>query len=98
MKEEQQFELLEELRKMTEIGSMFLKGALNSTNEGYVKIDSIEIKRKEIEELKNILENVKNAQTLEEIKMKSNGVYIPRELTSIDRFWGELEILIKKIK
>ena len=97
MKEEQQFELLEKLRKMAHVGIMFLKGALNSTNEGYVKIDSIEIKRNELEQLKKTLENVKNAQALEETKMELKDVYIPRELTSINRFWGELKILISKI-
>ena len=96
-KEEQKFDLLEELRKAAVTGRTIVEDAIFQAPSEDVNISETFVKLSELEELENLLEKAENAKTIKDFKKLLTEESIPVELVVMDQFWGDFQELIYKL-
>ena len=96
-KEDQKFDLLEELRKAAGTGKAIVEDAIFQAPSEDVSISETFVKASELEKLENLLKKAEKAKTLDEIRKLLNEETIPVELVVMDQFWGEFQELIYEL-
>ena len=94
---EQKFDLIESLQKAAETGLTIVQDAIFQTTGENVYISETFIRLAELESLENLLEEVKVAETIDEMGLVLNEDSLPVELVIFDQFWGEFQELIYKL-
>ena len=96
-KEEQKFDLLEELQKAAVTGKTIVEDAIFQAPSEDVNISETFVKLSELEELENLLKKAENAKTIKDFKKLLTEESIPVELVVMDQFWGDFQELIYKL-
>lgn len=93
-KEDQEFDLLEELRKAAGTGRATVKEAIYQASREDVSISKTIVKASELEKFAELLEKVEVAENLIQIRKLLGEDTIPVELVIMDQFWGKFQKLI----
>ena len=93
------FELLNNLREFSRIGSSIIRDALAFSEKEDVRVGYAIIERKCLQELKETLERVSSIEIIEKEEMKAliNEQTIPQELAMTSFFWSSFQQLIYKL-
>lgn len=96
-KEDQKFDLLEELRKATQTGKTIVENAISQSTSGDVSISETSVKASELKRLGKLLKKAEKATTIGDLRKLLNEETIPLELVIMDQFWGDFQKLIYEL-
>lgn len=91
------FNLLDNLREAAESGIILIQDSILQSSGKIVSICDTNISIKELDELEKLLEKVKVATSIEEMKTLLTKDSLPTELVIIDQFWGDFQRSIYKL-
>lgn len=89
--------LLDNLRKAAESGIILIQDSILQSSGDIVSMGNAKISIKELDELDKLLEKIKGAKTIEEMKKLLTLDCLPTELVIINQFWGDFQRLIYKL-
>lgn len=96
-KEDQKFDLLEELRKAAKKGRNIIRDAISESSSEDVVINNTVINTYSLEKLEELLIKTERVKTLNGVRKLLNEETIPLELVIVDQFWGNFQELIYKL-
>lgn len=96
-KEDQKFDLLEELRKAAKKGKNIIRDAISESSSKDVVINNTVINTSSLEKLEELLIKTERVKTLNGARKLLNEETIPLELVIVDQFWGNFQKLIYEL-
>lgn len=97
MKEVQNFELLNVLRKKSELGQKFIEKALKEAGENDVIISGLFFRKDALNECKKRLIKAQQAESIDNLKKILEEDTIPMGLLNKEKFWQEFQDLIDEL-
>lgn len=97
MKEGQNFELLNVLRKKSKLGQKFIEDALSNAGENDVIISGLFFRKESLNECKKCLIEAQKAESIDDLKKILEEDTIPMGLLNKEKFWQEFQDSIDEL-
>ena len=96
-KEDQKFDLLEELREAAKRGKSIIRDAISESSSENVIVNDTIIAKSCLEKLEEALIKMERVKTLNGARKLLNEETIPLELVIVNQFWGDFQELIYQL-